>query len=405
MKNRQLIFFSFFMFHTIFVYLDDGSGIGRKIQVGCLSIMSIYVFQNIKVLFDYHFKRFNIAILLFCITLLITSISIKDLVIGPDYQSSSYTLGIFHALSLIMFLVFFESVVIKKQIDIVLNTFFWLLFFYCIATDLFLLAGIHSFPEGFLIGNKFIVSYSHIFCVVLYCIKDRSKRINPYFTNSPKVYLFIAFSALICILSQTATGLIGSVIVFLLFKFKKVVKKTLFNSHLIITFLFIFTTISFIFIELINNEFIQYFIVNILGKDLTLTGRLDIYDVLLDMLTKRPVTGFGSGNAHYALRYYYGMANAQNGFFNVIFEQGILGATALVYLLYVSFRNLRNFGAYPLVAFIIMYIVLSSVEVTLGMNFIYLLIILQMFTFSNHKFEFYIDYIYNNKNYKIVSNQ
>lgn len=367
------------MFHTIFVYLDDGSGIGRRIQAGFSVIMLLYVIPNAKCLFHKKFLIFNFGILLFVVSILITSFKIKSFYLASDYESSSHILGFFHALTLLELVVFIETLILSRNENIALNVFFKLLLLYCVLTDLIMFAGIGNFPEGYLIGNKFTVSYAHIFCAILYPIKDYPKTSTLKQLDIRKSLYLLIFAFVVSFFVDTSTGMIGSLILLLLFKFKENMFKVLKMPVIVLSLLTIFTIISFLFAKLVNYSFVKYLIVDILNRNLTLTGRTEIYPVLGNILANRPYVGFGLGNAHSVLIYNYGMANAQNGLMNVAIEQGILGAAALIVLIYFSFRKVNNSIAAPIIFLIVMYIILSSVEITLGMNFIYLLIILQIF--------------------------
>lgn len=382
------------MFHTIFVYLDDGSGIGRIIQASCAGIMLLFVIPNIEYTFRKRFRSFNIAVLMFCISILISSFGIKSLNVGTGYDGSSYSLGIFYAITLIELVVFVQTIIITKRIDEVMNVLFKLFLFYCVITDLLMLGNV-NFVEGYFIGNKFTVSYTHIICAVLYSIKDYPKVSTIKQSDSIISFFLLVYAFIISYLVDVSTGIVGCSLLFLLYLSRAYFSKILSKPLFILSLLAIFTIVSFLFQVLVNYSFVKYFIVEILGRDLTLTGRLRIYGLLGEILTIRPYTGFGLGNAHSILTYKHGIPNAQNGLLNVAIEQGVIGASALVVLIYVSISKMNNPFAYPMIALIVTYIVLASVEITLGMSFVYLLVILQIFkhnyipkdfTLKYHKF-------------------
>jgi exopolysaccharide production protein ExoQ len=90
------------------------------------------------------------------------------------------------------------------------------------------------------------------------------------------------------------------------------------------------------------------FLISFLGKDVTLTGRTEIWNAVIDSIAKRPLLGYGydafwlglDGESYrIILAVSWELAQAQNGFLDVMLEMGFL-AVAIVQLIFVfAFRD------------------------------------------------------------------
>jgi len=376
-RKTQQIVFSLVMFQTVFVYLDDGSGVGRKIQAVCAGLMIPFVLFNIRYFFWKRFRQFNLSILLFSFSVLISSLTIRDLYVGIHYDASSYSLGILYIVILIELTVFIETLIATESVHTTISVFFKLFLFYCIVNDILMFAGV-NFVEGYLIGNKFRVAYFHITCAVFYYLKENTNSNTKSEKTSSKGYLLLIYAVFVSFYVQTMTGIIGAFLLLILVRFKDIFFNLLSSPLRMIILLFLFTSLSFFFsVILANNTFLSSLISD-LGREDTFSSRLIIYEHLFEMIRLRPLTGYGIENSSSFSRYNYGFDNAQNGIFNVMLGLGAIGVFTLFYMIYVSLKNI-NKNAYPLVFLIFMFITLSCVETTLGMRFVFLLVFLQIF--------------------------
>jgi exopolysaccharide production protein ExoQ len=90
------------------------------------------------------------------------------------------------------------------------------------------------------------------------------------------------------------------------------------------------------------------FLVTMLGKDLTLTGRTGIWDAVTDSIAKRPLLGYGyqafwlglEGESYRViLAVSWVLAQAQNGFLDVMLEMGMLGLAIVLLVFGFAFRD------------------------------------------------------------------
>jgi O-antigen ligase len=90
------------------------------------------------------------------------------------------------------------------------------------------------------------------------------------------------------------------------------------------------------------------FLFALLGKDVTLTGRTEIWSAVFDSIAKRPLLGYGyqafwlglQGESYRViLAVSWVLAQAQNGFLDVMLEMGAVGLTVVLLVFGFAFRD------------------------------------------------------------------
>ena len=90
------------------------------------------------------------------------------------------------------------------------------------------------------------------------------------------------------------------------------------------------------------------FLFSLLGKDVTLTGRTEIWSAVIDSIAKRPLLGYGydafwlglEGESYrIILTVSWALAQAQNGFLDVLLEMGAAGLTIVLLVFGFAFRD------------------------------------------------------------------
>jgi exopolysaccharide production protein ExoQ len=90
------------------------------------------------------------------------------------------------------------------------------------------------------------------------------------------------------------------------------------------------------------------FLFNLLGKDMTLTGRTGIWSAVLDSIVKRPMLGYGyqafwlgmEGESYRVILVVSWMlAQAQNGFLDIMLENGVAGLAIVLLVFGFAFRD------------------------------------------------------------------
>lgn len=132
----------------------------------------------------------------------------------------------------------------------------------------------------------------------------------------------------------------------------------------------------------------RFIVVNVLGKDPTLTGRMIIYSNVADILPGHIFTGYGHGSTYEVCMEAIGAPNTQNGLMEILTQYGIFGVISFFVLTYMCFKNHKTSNinaAFPLVSMLYIYILLASIEVTLSQNFILVLGLVILLFYNNGK--------------------
>ena len=122
------------------------------------------------------------------------------------------------------------------------------------------------------------------------------------------------------------------------------------------------------FVQVTQISSVKYFITEVLERDVTLTGRQQIFAVIPMILRRKPWLGYGSSS--YIISKYTGAFNAQNGFFDLAVCYGIPSAVLFVILIVSLIRTNSGTAVRILLGGIYAYMVMSMVEVTFGTEMI-----------------------------------
>lgn len=216
----------------------------------------------------------------------------------------------------------------------------------------------------FLVGNKFVVSYYNMFFLCLYMIRSRGRK-------PLKILLLAVFCLVTCYKADCATGMVGIffMVVFyiLLPVFKRIFAKPLF----LLIALGLSSLPVFFYNLILTNSSVRYFITDWLHRNLTITGRVQIYSVLPGLIPKKPFVGYGYANTIVAQIVGYG--NTQNGIFNLLIDFGIVGLIAFAILCFQSVKAVRpdsNPVTFPILCYLYAMIICATVEINLSTMFV-----------------------------------
>ena len=185
------------------------------------------------------------------------------------------------------------------------------------------------------------------------------------------------------------TGIIGNIVILILIciPLSRKVKTVLAKPS---TMLLILLVVNFLIVgsdSLIQIPAVRNIIVNILHKDLTLTGRNKIYAMLPMLYVDHWFFGYGYNSDVFAGLIGYG--NAQNGILQYILDCGLVGAGAFILNWFKSIKtNLFEVSEmWPTICVVYGFIVCSSVEVCFKYNFILTLAVISAMSLSCEKLE------------------
>ncbi len=384
MNNKKIFILTVLLFHTSFVYLDDGSGIGRRIQAFSL-LLFVLLFNKRIYSFFCQSRKLWLNVLFYILSILISSllsISIDEHYLNSigilseyrEYESSAYYLGIYNALTVFMYFSFIAYLNKQGKSGLFVKTFFKLFLFYCLLNDFFALVGFQINNQGYIVGNKFNVSYMHLYLAVFYCLKYTLY--DKKFSRN-KAFGYVIFAIVVSIVTHCSTSLVGCFLLMLFLWLKRTHLPKIFNTKSVVLLTLFSVLFPIMATYIINIPFISYIIVDVLGEDLSLTGRIGIYESLAGLMTLRPIWGFGPGSGSALMVYYTDMPNAQNGFVNYYISWGIIGFVTLIVLMITIIKKVEAENVirhiYPIYAIVMIMIFMSTVEITIGSNFVVLL--------------------------------
>ena len=317
-------------------------------------------------------KKINVIMLTFCLFIVISSLINKNHI----YR------GLIYAMKIIEVFLFFEYVHHKNIMNDVIKKFYYLTLIYCVINDFIMLLRpdlYNQYSAYYLLGNKFTISYLHIYIIIFSLFFRRKKKIQT-------LALFL-WAIVISIYTECSTAVIGCVILLFIYFINKHIT-VLFKPKVIIITLFISCSILLFFSGILQNKIISNFIVNVLHEDIGLTGRVGIYDKIFEIILPKILFGYGYGNSYEIVMDSIHAPNTQNGLTECLLDYGLFGTIFLVYLIYTVFKNLNNnkkfFYAYtPIVFCVYVYAILAMVEVTLDINF---LTFLAMLNIGNYRY-------------------
>ena len=161
------------------------------------------------------------------------------------------------------------------------------------------------------------------------------------------ILLGLGLAVLLIILSRSTTSLILLPLAFMFPFLQQLMHKSA-KIHYVV---FVLVLISSITIVLIGAS-AENFIIELTGKDLTFTGRVGLWNMVLTSITEKPLIGYGygafwiggrgeSGRINQVLELTYDTAH--NGYLDLVLDLGIIGlvlylTTMLTYLVY-FFKN------------------------------------------------------------------
>lgn len=378
--SNILIILLFLVVFLTFPYLNNNRAF-RYLLVTLIGILifprSIYIFRKIdkKILF---FEMFYV------IVVIISGFINKD----SHIITHTFVSALVYGITIIETTLVLKYVQVKCGGDYILETIFKILLFVVILNDFFVLVNPSLFFRNgiryYFIGNKFSVAYRHVelFVLMLYKQYKENNKIKSKM-NVPLlcVYLvlcIIVFNQLEGGSGGSGTGIAALIIVILL---NLIPCSFLSNSYLYMVVAICATLFTSFFDVVLSLNPVKTFVTDILNKDLTLTGRINIYKFLPNVLEDHILFGYGHGSSNETwMNFTRIYPNSQNGFVDCIVEQGIIATGLIVVIVMLSitgFRNAKktNMRYFPILILIYTYTIISCVEVTISIVFVWWVIL------------------------------
>lgn len=158
-------------------------------------------------------------------------------------------------------------------------------------------------------------------------------------------FFIVTFSILYVYIVRSATGIISITImaVYIAIKFFSDRRIIIFN-YFVLTIINIFGFILLVFFRVQNNFSIFSDLAEVLGKNITFTGRTILWDKLILIWLSSPIFGIGlQDNSFYvAASHYWGNVHAHSEYFQVLIESGIIGFALFCAILFVAGKNISK---------------------------------------------------------------
>ncbi len=382
-KHLEIIMISVIVFHLCFLNISYVHAPKYDlVKIALIIFMIPYLFMNVRKFSIQKYQKINLFLTLFCISAFISSYC------GRSYASHSYLTTFKYVMTIVVAVLFFECVNFYGNImwKIVIKVFTYLSLFYVIVNDLLMLVlpGIFRASDElgtgdkfncFFLGNKFNVVYLHLFFWAFYLLYQQLIKKNKRMCT----ILIIALVIFVSIYVKCSTGIIA-IFVFCLLCFEKF-EKYFFNPVTTFISIGIFDTILFVNAAFLSTPFIKFIIENVLGKEIGLTGRMDIYTRIGYLVSKNILFGYGYENNTYVASQTVLASNVQNGVLDNVVSFGIIGTALLAIWIWSCLKFAQKNGKLNAFSYLLYtYIVISSVEIVFRTNFI---IIIALIAFCN----------------------
>lgn len=330
-------------------------------------IAGVYVCTRYKKIAKRKYALINMLSVIFCGMLLWTSFQNRNLITNRN----PFLAAIAFSALFLDFLLFMEIMIENNEVNHVLLIFYRMTIIVLFINDIliFVYPNLYlSFGENYFIGTKFEVIYLHFLSICLYMIKNKDNN----FKNATALGMLI-WTFFIGLQIKCSTGLVGTAFLLILMivinKKEEVFLNPLFYAGVqAICFGFVF------FCEIVlSNPTVENFIVNILGKNATMSGRANIYMKVPILLTSNHAwtTGFGYATSYELGRKLGGFPDTQNGILEWIWYAGVPTTIIMIVLfmvvLYVSRKSIEKDRGEMRAMLIFLYLltILGTVEITI----------------------------------------
>lgn len=377
--------FLILLFHASFINLPYINGYGMY-KYMILVIVGAFLLLQFQTFRKHEYKTINRWLLLYLAMVLISSYINRNSI----QERKVFLVAIIFVLTILEIYYLFEYFIILNRTQELIDTLFYLLLFYCILTDIVMIIFPNLYIEKgmyYLTGNKFEVSYLHLQLLVMYLQKEKCNRKLWKFGKSDFIFLvLIAVSFFACINVQCTTGTIGVLLLIVFYYYMSEKEKTLKKPMVFLTILFISVSVLMLFSGIVQLEPVRYLVEDVFHRDITLTGRLNIYESINKVFSGHVLFGYGMGSSFEIVMKMIGAPNTQNGILEIILQQGIISLILLIVLVWKIFHYIsKKQGVNYALIILYIYSIFASVEITLDISFLAWLVLALAFEENTKK--------------------
>ena len=377
MKEKGLIIATVALFLAIFKAEGLPFLIRYSIQIIMFAICLLYLLVS-----NARLQKRNIMVCIaipFCISSMIA------------YADGFISLGNFvncfyYMVCLLLACYFFMIWVKRGKYHLLITILHRVVFTYCLLSVLSVayVGTMNAEVTTYIFGGKFITTYFFVLFLGLSYAQRQDKLLKSkkyLFKFVFDCFLVFAFEKYI----HCSTGMIIAIFILLLAFVPQKVRRILTKKTLFVVLIMASGLVP-IFIEgILQISLVQYFIVDVLGKSITLTDRLPIYTIYLFPLIKERMMfghGYASSIMHLKTGVYW---NAQNGLLDVMLNYGLFGVVGFLTACYkVSGNKNADTISWPLYTVLFSLILAATIEVSYDIMFFFTLSLLFVSRYSEN---------------------
>lgn len=354
------IYFAIFKLTCIPKVLQQG------LKVSCIFFVALFLITHLKG------REYKHPSILICLIVMVSSVA--------GYLSGYVDLSncidaLFYAICLYTLALLISTCDARGRIDSFISVFFWMTVVYCALSIVFITkVGV---ADGSLLyyfaGNKFSTSYYFILLACLAFAKLHRSGVNGKVASLATASLgLMALVVADTVYCSTAVAMSALVVVFAFLPRRA--HSFLVRPTVVIVAMIMTGAIIAFLPQLLQLPMVKHIVVDVLGENLTLTGRDLIYSGLQTVIDGSPVIGYGYGNAAVAM--YVGYGNAQNSIMETLVNYGVVGLLAIFYLVWACTKGEKAQWSWGMFILLYAMIVGSVVEVTYNYYFFIALMVI-----------------------------
>lgn len=186
-------------------------------------------------------------------------------------------------------------------------------------------------------------------------------------------YFFFSIAIISTILVNNGTGIVGLFILLVFLIFHKSIEK--FKNINIINGVYAYILLFFAIVVFRLQNLFKFFIVDILHKDLTFTGRVYVWDKAMKVIKNKPFLGYGNVSFEYSKIVY----STHNTILGVMHKTGLIGLFMYFIIIFATakelFRENKNYIVQLISVFIFSYLIMMLTEAYAFKYFLFILVL------------------------------
>lgn len=181
-----------------------------------------------------------------------------------------------------------------------------------------------------LLGNKFNVSYAHLMLMfILIFLEERLKNRNK------KIIIYAILLSILCLYVDCSTTLLACWVFVILYFLPKHLRAFISKPIVVIIVFFLSAFLLLSFSGILSWGPIKYLILNVLHRDTTLTGRMQVYSYIYRLVSRQRWWGYGYGT-DIVMKTSIWYANAQNALWDFVICYGFITTAFLIIYMMLS---------------------------------------------------------------------